>query len=392
MITTAPGPENTGAWRQYVRRLSNFATAEREVIFAFFFSRALIWGVAWLSLRWFKPGGLASSQRGKPWEMFYRWDSNWYMSILERGYNFHPGHESNVAFFPLYPLTTGAISSLFAMPFKAGGFLVSNLALFIAAILLRRLALIDHADRPKIAMRAVWLLMLSPVAHFFSAVYTESLFLFLSLLAFYAARRGRWALSGVAGALLTATRANGIVILPALAWEAWHQHREVRERETSLLPWRVAWLALVPLGLFSYMVYLHFHVGDAFAFVKAQAAWGRILNVPGKSLWVAYQGNPNAYASFFIGTVIASLIILILGFRHGVRRSMLIYTILTLLLILSTSLLEGMPRYVSVLFPLYIALALATERSEGAFTAAIALSTALMALCTALFVCGYWMT
>jgi len=362
------------------------------VIFAFVFSRVLIWTVGWLSLRWFKPGGLASSAHGKLWEMFFRWDSGWYLAILNDGYYFHPGHESTVAFFPLYPLTASAVSTLFALPIKAAGFLVSNLALLVAAILLRRLALIDHTDRPKIAMRSVWLLMLSPVAHFFSSFYTESLFLLLSVLSFYAARRGRWAFAGAAGALLTATRANGIVILPALAWEAWRQRREVRERGTPSLPWPVAWLALVPLGLISYMVYLHFHVGDALAFVKAQAAWGRILTVPGKSLWVAYQSNPNAYASFFIGSGITSLVILVFGFRHGVRRSMLIYTILTLLLILSTNLLEATPRYVSVLFPLNIALALATERSENGFTAVIAFSTALMALTTALFVCGYWMT
>lgn len=392
MIATVANPKSTGTWREYLRRLANFATSEREVIFAFFFSRVLIWTVGWLSLRWFKPGGLASSQHGQLWEMFSRWDSGWYLAVLNDGYYFHPGHASTVAFFPLYPLMASAISSLFAMPIKAAGFLFSNLALLVAAILLRHLALIDHADRPKIAMRSVWLLMLSPVAHFYSSFYTESLFLFLSLLAFYGARQGRWALAGAAGALLTATRSNGIVILPALAWEAWLQHREVREGGTPSRLRSVTWLALVPLGLISYMTYLHFHVGDAFAFLKAQAAWGRILTVPGKSLWVAYQGNPRAYASFFVGTVIISLVILIFGFRHGVRRSMLIYTILMLLLILSTSLLDGMPRYVSVLFPLYIALALATERSEGAFTAAIAITTAFMALTTALFVCGYWMT
>jgi hypothetical protein len=392
MIATVANPKRTGTRRGYLRQLANFATSEREVIFAFVFSRVLIWTVGWLSLRWFKPGGLASSQHGQLWEMFFRWDSGWYLAVLNDGYYLHPGHESSAAFFPLYPLTASVVSHLFAMPIKAAGFLVSNLALLVAAILLRRLALIDHADRPKIAMRSVWLLMLSPVAHFFSSFYTESLFLFLSLLAFYGARRGRWALAGAAGALLTATRTNGIVILPALAWEAWRQHREVGGAGTRSRPWGVAWLALVPLGLIGYMTYLHFHVGDAFAFVKAQAAWGKILTVPGKSLWAAYQGYPKAYAFLFIGATITSLVILILGFRYGVRRSMLIYTILTLLLILSTSLLEGMPRYVSVLFPLYIALALATERSENAFTAVIAFSTALMALTTALFVCGYWMT
>ena len=55
------------------------------------------------------------------------------------------------------------------------------------------------------------------MAFFFSAVYSESLYLALSVGLFWRARHGRWACVGVLGALAGATRSTGLVLLlPAL--------------------------------------------------------------------------------------------------------------------------------------------------------------------------------
>lgn len=377
---------------RWLGRVANFAKAERSVIFAFLVSRALIWGVAWFSARWFEPGMLLKkAPRGYLWELFFSWDSGWFLGILERGYGFVPGQESNVAFFPLYPLAAGAMGSVCGISARAAGFVLSNLSLFAAAVILRRLVSVDYPDRPRLAVRSVWLLLLTPAAPFYTAFYSESLFLFLSLLSYYCARRGRWACSGVAGALLTATRSNGIVLLPALLWEAWQQGN-IFARGKAAPRWRLAWLALVPLGLASYMTYLHFRFGDPLAFLKAQAAWGRHLAPPWTSLFQAMHVYDQAYARLFVGSAVVAILALIAAIRVRLRTSMLIYATLMLLLALSSNLLESFPRYMSAVFPLYIGLAVFTDRSESLFTAAIALSVALMTLCTALFVCGYWMT
>src|SRR5258708_29041668 len=71
------------------------------------------------------------------------------------------------------------------------------------------------------AERAVVLTAVFPFAFFFGVVYTESLFLLLTVLSFYGFRTRRWWLGGAAGALATATRVNAILMLPALAWIAW---------------------------------------------------------------------------------------------------------------------------------------------------------------------------
>src|SRR3989339_1023551 len=36
--------------------------------------------------------------------IWWRWDSDWYGSIVRHGYSLRPDLQSNVTFFPLYPL------------------------------------------------------------------------------------------------------------------------------------------------------------------------------------------------------------------------------------------------------------------------------------------------
>ena len=62
----------------------------------------------------------------------------------------------------------------------------------------------------------VWLLALFPAAVYFGAPYSESLFLLVSVGAFYAARTGHWAWAGALAAAASATRSAGLVLLVPL--------------------------------------------------------------------------------------------------------------------------------------------------------------------------------
>src|SRR5207248_6926983 len=88
-----------------------------------------------------------------------------------------------------------------------GSLLVAVAALAVALYLLRRLVVLDAGER--YARGALLVTALFPTAFFFSAIYTESLFLALTVAAFYAARRQRWALAGLCGGLAAATRNTG---------------------------------------------------------------------------------------------------------------------------------------------------------------------------------------
>src|SRR5437773_483559 len=106
------------------------------------------------------------------------------------------------------------------------GIIVSWVSFVLAMIVLYELARLDVPARR--AERAVLLTAVFPFAFFFGVVYTESLFLLCVVSSFYAFRTRLWMLGGLAGAVATATRVNGILILPALAWIAWSTVRPER--------------------------------------------------------------------------------------------------------------------------------------------------------------------
>ena len=190
---------------------------------------------------------------------FARWDSVWYLSIAERGY----GHTAaNTAFFPLYPMAIRLFGHV-TDSYLIAGILVSLVAFAIGLALLRRLALMDlDADAADLT---VLLLAFCPMAYFFSAVYTESLYLALSVGCFLQARQGRWALAGLLGGLAAASRNSGIMLLvpfvilylygprqdrpvPSASWaraplEGW---RRLLPRHAPRLS--LAWGLLIPRG------------------------------------------------------------------------------------------------------------------------------------------------
>ena len=174
-----------------------------------------------------------------------RWDSVWYLAIARDGYA-AGGRE---AFFPLYPL----LVRIAGVPFGSmlvGGALASTALLGAALVFLHRLVGLDH-DRA-VARNAVLVTALFPMSFFFSAVYSESLFLALSVGAIYAARRERWALAGALGGLGAMTRSAGVLLLVPLVILYFWDTGSLRQWPSRRPRPDVLWLALVPCGLVAY--------------------------------------------------------------------------------------------------------------------------------------------
>lgn len=120
-----------------------------------------------------------------------RWDGAWYLVIAHYGYrpDFGSFTASRTAFFPLYPLGVRAISWLGTPPVLAGVALSSAALMFalygihrLTTLELTRAGLLGDAARVSEAARlAVLLTAFAPMALYFSAVYTESLYLALSV-------------------------------------------------------------------------------------------------------------------------------------------------------------------------------------------------------------------
>ena len=333
------------------------------------------------------------------WDAFTRYDAGWYFQIARYGYGFVVGGPSvgvgkpgKIAYFPLYPLLMRYVGRLFGRAnadVYLGGIVVSWVSFVLAMVVLYELARLDLPRRR--AERAVLLTAIFPFAFFFGMIYTESLFLLLTLVSVYAFRTRRWALGGVAAALVTATRVNGVLLLPALAWLAW-RHAEPTRRDRGFA---LAALAVSTLGIGAYSFYVYQLAGNPFEWAISITRWGydpsgapwmAPLGLAGRLLTHPYRyltTDPMAlYDSLYgvTGTLFMAAVPFVwrrFGAAYGV------FVLLNLLLPLSSGVFEGVGRYCSVLFPCF--LWLATIRSRAAFTAIVVVFAMCYTLGLALF-------
>jgi hypothetical protein len=333
------------------------------------------------------------------WDQFTRYDSGWYYQIARYGYLFVAGGPSvgvgkpgKIAYFPLYPLLMRYAGHLFGRTGPAvslGGIFVSWTAFVLAMVALFHLAERDVArDR---AEQAVLLTAIFPFSFFFGMVYTESLFLLLTVVTFHGFRTRRWLLGGVFGALATATRVNGILMLPALAWLAWRGvEPNARDRVVA-----VVGLLLVGCGVGAYSVYVYRLSGNPFEWAASIERWGYY---PGGAPWLVHVRlvrmlltHPYAYLAGermapydALNGLSALMFVMVTPFvwrRFGAGYGLLMLA--NLWLPLSSGQYEGLGRYCSVMFPFFIWLA--SFRSRVVFVAAVVASATLYTLCLALF-------
>jgi Mannosyltransferase (PIG-V) len=246
---------------------------------AFFWSRLAIWSATLLAYLVFEAqyaqplhtnGAEDVVEHDVGWavDVWGRWDSGWYLQIAHHGYA-DPGQTS--AFFPAYPMLVRGVGWFLLGHDLLAGVLVSLAASAVAFVLLWRLAGTLAGDSA--ARRSLLYLAFFPTTLFLFAVYSESLYLMLSVGAFLAATRGRWGWAGLATGLAGLTRVSGVMLLPALAVLAW---RATNRRGAFVrLAVSVPIMALWPL-------YLGLAYHRPFVFLTAQrTGWDRRLSAAG---------------------------------------------------------------------------------------------------------------
>lgn len=303
------------------------------------------------------------------------WDCYWYGDIVLHGYQPHPEQLNfggpagiaNWAFFPLYPLLIAGVGKLLALPPPTLGAIVSPLLTFAAALASRPLFL---GDRRAYFLFAALLLM-GPFSFYFSILYSESLFLLLTVMAFVLLQRRNYGAAGLAGGMLSATRTVGVLFVFALLTEAGLDlaRRPQGMRLGRVLRWPDMLLGalLVPTGLFAFMVWLYLRTGDALAFVHIQRAWDREMGNPLGFVWAAFSSAGGQVRDGPL-LALASLVGLVLcGALAGQRRWPAgVFSTLTLLLSLSNGL-ESMLRFVAALAPLGVAFSVGLARWRPLF-------------------------
>ena len=316
-----------------------------------------------------------------------RWDTDFYHQIATVGYRWDPSAflHQNVVFFPLYPLLMrwgGAL--LGGHPLLAGT--VISLAAFAGAIaLLYRMAVLELGEEK--AWPVILLVSTYPFALFYSVVYTESLFLFLTVGAFYAMRRRYLLLAALAGFAAGLTRPNGFWLAVPLLWLATRGAEGRGGRGGRDVPAILA--ALAPLaGVAIFSAYLSVRFGDALAWMHGQAAWGMPLLGRGPapdpvrtaedlrlkvSEVMVYAGD---IAAFFLAATSILPVARRVGAAYGLWIAINIFPPVAAHLFISLG------RFTSVLFPLFFWLALVVPRRRVAWLAGVfAVCQAILAVC-----------
>ncbi len=299
--------------------------------------------------------------------MWGRWDSGWYYDIVVNGYRL-TGESSvsqvNVVYFPLYPLSVRLLTFWLPEPLRtpedilAVGIAVSNVCLIAALVLLYRLTF-DWTGDNKAARWAILFLLVFPTSYFLSSFYSESIYLLVSVGAFFAAQRQRWGLAGVLSALAAVGRPVGIAVAAALAL-VYLSNNRWRLRG---LGWRWLWLLAAPLTLLAYLGWLSTITGDLLAPLTGQAAWGRQLTAPWTTVLEprypqgVHKLLEQAVTVFMLSLAVVS-IFLLRSAAYGV------YCLLLMLPFLVTGTLQSAARLEMIAFPVFVTLSMLTSRLQ----------------------------
>lgn len=286
---------------------------------------------------------------------FANFDGVHYLSIAKSGY-----FQYEQAFFPLYPLLIRRLSFLPIQPVFLG-LSISQISLVGALyFLLRLMRRIGYTHE----LWAVAFLLFFPTGFFFASVYTESFFLFLSVVALAGAYEEKWWLAGIAGMFASATRLFGIFLFPMIAFELWKQTKG-RPRVVSVL-----WVSCIPVGLLFYMWYLWQTVGDPFFFFHVQPAFGAgrsgstLIFLP-QVIWryvkIFVTANPVTISYTVAVFEFLTLLLALSGLFVGITRRVIswplaFYSLGIVLVPTLTGTLSSLPRYVLSAFPLFFVL------------------------------------
>lgn len=323
-------------------------------------------------------------------------DANWYLEIAETGY--HPGPMTtetakNWAFFPLFPLLLRGLG-LFTTHLVTAGVILNNV-LFFASLVLLYCLLPFYGASGRISERAVWLLAFFPTSYFFSALLSESVYMFLLLSAFYLlesaaitierpnerpSQRNRRAfyfllLSITFYAGLTACRPTGLLMLPAYAWRFLELRQPLlqslgntlRVKNSILLAViSLILLALTTCGALGYMYYLWRLTGSPLAFSDNQLAWGRnqvsFRALAGEMLTLPVElCLPWNFLTLNTGSAILTAIA---GVYFAAKKnfSLMMLLLVPLVAILETGTVVSIGRFVLTFFPVFLFLGKLGER------------------------------
>lgn len=302
------------------------------------------------------------------------------MGIAREGYS----EKFQYAFFPLYPLLIKLFHSII-QNYLLSAILISAVSTFFGLHLLYRM-LTEDFER-KLALKVSLALLFFPTSFFFLTAYSEGLFFFLSISAFYLFKKNKLFWATIVLGLVSATRLVGLAVVAAIWIDIFT--REGLNRKNWII-------LLAPFGFVLYSIYLYQQTGDPFYFITAENHWQRSLVTPGIGFWEAIKKITGSGFLTVDFNILLDLLFAIFGVGFAVRAFrflplyLSVYALLSVLLPLFTPTLSSMPRFLLPIFPIFILIALIKNKYlQLGFQV---FSLLLLGIFAALFAAGYWVS
>lgn len=304
-------------------------------------------------------GGLFGSLR----DIWKQWDTSNYMFLAESGYVTGQHEELFIVFFPLYPFLMSLLVKMGISSFAAG-IIVSLCSLMAAACYL--FALVSRERDKKEAVWALVFMALGPGAFFLVSVFTESLFLALSVACFYYLRKEKFLIAAIVGALAAFTRNIGVLLIFPFILE-WLEARRFgqmsRNKKHSIK--RLLLLLIIPLGTLGYLLINYALFTDPFRFMDIQKNhWSQeftffIHNIAQIGTRIFTYGDAGIISQIWLPEFMAILFSLVCLALAGnrLRPSYILYMAVYIAVAAAPSWLLSGVRYFAVLFPVALLMA-----------------------------------
>lgn len=287
------------------------------------------------------------------------YDSEHYLTMAKNGYV----TDNLYAFFPLYPLVIKVIS--FIIPSgQIVGMLISNVCAFLSILVLHELT------KDKKNYGNLMCLIFSPILAYSSMVYTESMFMLLTLLGYYLYKKNKYLLAGIVVGLSILTRNSGIILWGAIGLEM--LIRYFTPEDNTIKFKNILLFGFVGLGIgMIYPIYLYFETGNFLKFITIQSEmWGRVSGMPWDNfisdIKVISRGGPATFGNIliFLENWISFILVLIMAIKIFKKdKAASIYMIVSLIAFTityrdinywKTLASISLFRYVLNLFPIYL--------------------------------------
>lgn len=282
-------------------------------------------------------GAISQNSKFDFWASWAQWDGGHFYYISKLGY-FAP---NEYAFFPAYPYLIKFISLFLFGNAILAGLLISNLAFLAFLYLFYDYAKVKLSKEG--ALTSTVTLLLFPTAYFAVAMYSEGLFLLLTILFFRKLDRKKYLHAAIFAGIAALTRFVGLVLAFCLAVELLQEIKKPAGKiKEKLLAFVISLLPFV-----AYCTYLFKKFHDPFYFLTVESTWHRTLTNPITTFYsylATFQVHRPINDRLDVLLPLLFLIILILGFKK-IPLTLWIFSALVVLIPASSGTLSSMPRY-----------------------------------------------